>query len=128
MGERNVASSDAARVAKAESQLEEKCPTVRMSIAKAQSWIDRVAHSEDIDPPFVVQHQLPRRLLGVAVLDDHVIFVRHARPSQLTLLHELTHCIGHTNHGPSFQRRFVELVQRHISREHGEAFASLLTD
>ena len=127
MGERNLASSDADRVAQAESQLEAKYPTVRMSLAEAQLWIDRVAHSEDIDPPLVVQHQLPRRLLGVAVLDDHVIVVRHARPSQLTLLHELTHCIGHAGHGPSFQRRFVELVQRHISREQGEALAKSLT-
>lgn len=126
MGERNVASSDADRVARAERELETKYPTVRMSIAEAQSWIDRIAHSEDIDPPLVVRHQLPRRLLGVAVLDDHVIVVRHARPSQLTLLHELTHCIGHTGHGPCFQRMLQGLLSRHVSVQHGRIFGKSL--
>ncbi len=126
MGERNIAVSEADRVAKAESQLETKYPTVRMSIAEAQSWIDRVAHSEDIDPPLVVRHQLPRRLLGVAVLDDHVIVVRHARPSQLTLLHELTHCIGHAGHGLSFQRMLQSLLSRHVSVQHGKVFGEAL--
>lgn len=126
MGERNLASSDADRVAQAESQLEAKYPTVRMSLAEAQLWIDRVAHSEDIDPPLVVQHQLPRRLLGVAVLDDHVIVVRHARPSQLTLLHELTHCIGHAGHGPSFQQMLQGLLSRHVSVQHGKMFGEVL--
>lgn len=128
MGERNVVVSEADRVAKAESQLEAQYPTLRMALAEAQSWIDRVAHSEDIDPPLVVQKDMPRRLLGVAVLDEHVIVVQHARPSQLTLLHELTHCIGHAGHGPSFQRRYVELLGRHVSRRHGETLASLLAD
>ncbi len=128
MGERHVALSETDRVAKAESRLEAQYPTLRMTLTEAQSWIDRVAHSEDIDPPLVVRNYMPRRLLGVAVLDEHVIVVRHARPSQLTLLHELTHCIGHTGHGLSFQRRYVELLGRHVSRRHGETLASLLTD
>lgn len=120
MGERGIAVSDADRVAKAEKQLETKYPTKRMSLAEAQSWIDRVAHSEDIDPPIVVRRTMPRRLLGVTLMDSHAIFVRHARPSQLTLLHELTHCIGHAGHGPSFQKRLIELVAQHVSAEHGD--------
>jgi len=69
---------------------------------------------------------MPRRLLGVAVMDAHVIVVRHARPSQLTLLHELTHCIGHTGHGPSFQRMLQGLLSRHVSVQHGRFFGESL--
>lgn len=126
MGERHLASSDADRVARAERELETKYPTVRMSIAEAQSWIDRVAHNEDIDPPLVIQRRLPCRLVGVALLDEHVIVVRHARPSQLTLLHELTHCIGLTDHGTSFQRMLQGLLSRHVSVQHGRIFGESL--
>jgi len=126
MGERGIAVSDADRVAKAEKQLETKYPTKRMSLAEAQSWIDRVAHSEDVDPPIVVRRTMPRRLLGVTLMDSHAIFVRHARPSQLTLLHELTHCIGHAGHGPSFQRMLQGLLSRHVSVEHGIFFDQVL--
>ena len=126
MGERNVALSEADRVAKAESRLEAQYPTLRMTLAEAQSWIDRVAHSEDIDPPLVVRNDMPRRLLGVAVLDEHVIVVRHARPSQLTLLHELTHCFGYVGHGPSFQRMLQGFLSRHVSDQHGKVFGDSL--
>jgi hypothetical protein len=81
---------------------------------------------EDIDPPIVVRRSMPRRLLGLALMDAHVIVVRHARPSQLTLLHELTHCIGHHDHGLSFQKRLIELVARHVSPAHGDVFRAAL--
>lgn len=126
MGERVVNGSDADRVSRAEQSLEASRPTLRLSLTDAQRWIERVAHSEDIDPPLVVRRTMPRRLLGVAVMDAHVIVVRHARPSQLTLLHELTHCIGHADHGPKFQNRLSELVARHLSPQHGNLLRAAL--
>jgi len=126
MGERVVNGSDADRVSRAEQSLEASRPTLRLSLTDAQRWIERVAHSEDVDPPLVVRRSMPRRLLGVAVMDAHVIVVRHARPSQLTLLHELTHCIGHADHGPRFQNRLSELVARHLSPEHGNLLRAAL--
>lgn len=128
MGAQILTNPDAERVSRAEHALEQSHPTQRLSLVDAQRWIDRIAHSEDIDPPLVVRRTMPRRLLGVAVVDSHTIVVRHARPSQLTLLHELTHCIGHHDHGPSFQRRLAELVTRHVSTLHGRTFAALLNE
>jgi hypothetical protein len=106
--------------------LEKSCPTERLPLVEAGAWIERVAHSEDVDPPIVVRRSMPRRLLGLALMDAHVIVVRHARPSQLTLLHELTHCIGHHDHGLSFQKRLIELVARHVSPAHGDVFRAAL--
>jgi hypothetical protein len=118
--------NDAERVSRAEQMLEKSCPTRRLPLVEAGAWIERVAHSEDIDPPIVVRRSMPRRLLGLALMDAHVIVVRHAQPSQLTLLHELTHCIGHADHGPSFQKRLIELVARHVSVEHGDVLRAAL--
>lgn len=119
--------NDADRVSRAEQMVEKSRPTRRLPLVEAGAWIERVAHSEDVDPPIVVRRTMPRRLLGVARMDSHVIVVRHARPSQLTLLHELTHCIGHADHGPSFQKRLIELVARHVSAEHGDVLRAALT-
>jgi hypothetical protein len=118
--------NDADRVSRAEQMLEKSCPTRRLPLIEAGVWIEWVAHNEDVDPPIVVRRTMPRRLLGVALMDSHLIVVRHARPSQLTLLHELTHCIGHADHGPSFQKRFTELVARHVSVEHGDLLRAAL--
>lgn len=110
----------------AEADLEQSNPTARLTLLDAQAWVERVAHSEDIDPPLVIQRRLGRRVDAVALHRSHVIVVRHARPSQLTLLHELTHCIGHMDHGASFQHRYAELVSRHVSVEHGAALRRAL--
>jgi len=123
-----VTTIDARRVAQAEGVLESRLPTQRLSLEEAQHWIDRVAHGEDVDPPLVTRQPLARRLFGVALADSHVIVVRHARPSQLTLLHELAHLMGNENHGPAFQRTLIGLLSRHISREAGRLMSELLAE
>lgn len=116
------------RVAQAEAVLESRLPTLRLTLEEAQHWIERVAYSEDVDPPLVTRQPLARRLFGVTMADSHVIVVRHARPSQLTLLHELTHLMGHESHGPAFQRTLTDLLSRHISREAASLLAELLAE
>jgi len=121
-----VTTVEARRVAQAEAVLESRLPTLRLTLEEAQHWIERVAHGEDVDPPLVTRQPLARRHFGVAMADSHVIVVRHARPSQLTLLHELAHLMGNENHGQAFQRTLTGLLSRHMSVQHGRIFGEAL--
>lgn len=115
-------SPEAEQVARVEQMLESTYQIPRMPLGEAQAWLERIAHSEDIDPPLLVKAKLPPGICGLALLDQYVVVVQHSRPSKLTLLHELTHCIGHETHGPSFRNRFAELLGRHLSHEIGQVF------
>ena len=110
-------SADAKRVAAAEAALEAEMPTKRLSLEEAQRFIDRVAHAEDFDPPLVVYRKVRAKVDGLAVGDAHAIVVTSTTPSELTLLHELAHFIGAMDHGSRFQRVYVGLVRRIVSRD-----------
>jgi hypothetical protein len=116
-------SADAKRVAAAEAALEAEMPTNRLSLEKAQRFVDHVAHAEDFDPPLVVYRKVRAKVGGLAVGDAHAIAVTSTTPSELTLLHELAHFIGSMDHGPRFQETYVGLVARH----HSPAIAHKLT-
>jgi hypothetical protein len=106
-------SADAKRVAAAEAALEAERPTRRLSLAEAQRFVDHVAHAEDFDPPLVVYRKVKAKVDGLAVGNAHAIVVTSTTPSALTLLHELAHFIRGMDHGPEFQRVYVELVARY---------------
>ena len=110
-------SAGAKRVAAAEAALEAETPTRRLSLAEAQRFVDHVAHAEDFDPPLVVYRKVRAKVDGLAVGDAHAIVVTSTAPSELTLLHELAHFIGGMDHGREFQRVYVAMVGRFVSRE-----------
>jgi len=110
-------SADAKRVAAAEAALEAEMPTKRLSLEEAQCFVDHVAHAEDFDPPLVVYRKVRAKVDGLAVGDAHAIVVTSTTPSELTLLHELAHFIGAMDHGSRFQRVYVGLVRRIVSRD-----------
>jgi hypothetical protein len=113
---------DADAVAVAEAAVNSAHPSHSLSLAEAQAWVTRIAHAEDLEPPVVVRASLSRRLDAVAVLDDGVIAVRTARPTQLTLLHEMAHLLGAPGHGPHFRKVYGDLIARYLSPEHATAF------
>jgi hypothetical protein len=110
-------SADAKRVAAAEAALEAEMPVKRLSLEEAQWFVDHVAHAEDFDPPLVVYRKVKAKVDGLAVGDAHAIVVTSTTPSELTLLHELAHFIGAMDHGSRFQRVYVGLVRRIVSRD-----------
>jgi len=114
---------DADAVAVAEAAVESAHPSQSLNLAEAQAWVTRIAHAEDLEPPIVVPAPLSRRLDAVAVLDDGVIAVRTARPTQLTLLHEMAHLLGAPGHGPHFCKVYGDLIARYLSPAHATAFA-----
>ncbi len=120
-------SADAKRVAAAEAALEAEVPTKRLSLEEAQRFVDHVAHAEDFDPPLVVYRKVKAKVDGLAIGDAHAIVVTSTTPSELTLLHELAHFIGAMDHGPWFQRVYVGLVGRFVSREIAVRFQRLIT-
>ena len=120
-------SADAKRVAAAEAALEAEMPVKRLSLEEAQWFVDHVAHAEDFDPPLVVYRKVKAKVDGLAVGDAHAIVVTSTTPSELTLLHELAHFIGGMDHGPWFQRVYVGLVGRFVSREIAVRFQRLIT-
>jgi hypothetical protein len=117
-------SADAKRVAAAEAALEAETPTRRLSLAEAQRFVDHVAHAEDFDPPLVVYRKVRAKVDGLAVGDAHAIVVTSTTPSELTLLHELAHFISSMDHGPEFQRVYLGLVGRFVSRDCSMRFQS----
>jgi hypothetical protein len=119
-------SADAKRVAAAEAALEAETPTRRLSLAGAQRFVDHVAHAEDFDPPLVVYRKVRAKVDGLAVGDAHAIVVTSTTPSALTLLHELAHFIGGMDHGLEFQRVYVGLVGRFVSRERAVRLQTML--
>ena len=120
-------SANAKRMAAAEAALEAEMPTKRLSLKEAQRFVDHVAHGEDFDPPLVVHRKVRAKVDGLAVGNAHAIVVTSTTPSALTLLHELAHFIGSMDHGPEFQRMYVGLVGRFVSRESGIQLELLLT-
>jgi hypothetical protein len=119
-------SADAKRVAAAEAALEAEMPAKRLSLEEAQRFVDHVAHAEDFDPPLVLYRKVKAKVDGLAVGDAHAIVVTSTTPSELTLLHELAHFISAMDHGPWFQRVYVGLVVRFVSRECSAALLSKL--
>ena len=71
---------DADEVARAEAVLEARLPTKVLKLKEAQAWLETIAHAEDIDPPIVLKARLSKDVEGVAVYDNHAIFVRDSVP------------------------------------------------
>ena len=117
---------DADEVARAEAVLEARLPTKVLKLKEAQAWLETIAHAEDIDPPIVLKARLSKDIEGVAVYDNHAIFVRDSMPTQMTLLHELAHFMGSVGHGPVFRENLAALLQRHLSIQHALIFNEAL--
>ena len=117
---------DADEVARAEAVLEDRLPTKVLKLKEAQAWLETIAHAEDIDPPIVLKARLSKDIEGVAVYDNHAIFVRDSMPTQMTLLHELAHFMGSVGHGPVFRENLAALLQRHLSIQHALIFNEAL--
>lgn len=120
------AKADAQVVARAEAALEKELPTRRLTLGEASEWLTRVAHAEDVDPPLLIRVGLPRCVKGALLVDDHAIVVPTSSPSQLTLLHELAHAMGHVGHGPDFQETLSGLLRQHVSLQHSMEFVGSL--
>lgn len=83
----------------------------------ADATVDRFSQrslSASIAARFEVLQSLREQLLSYASIDEPVIVVHQARPSQLTSLHQLTHCIGHAGHGPNFQQMLQALLSLYV--------------
>ncbi len=117
---------DADEVARAEAVLESRLPTKVLNLKEAQAWLETIAHAEDIDPPIVLKARLSKNIEGVAVYDNHAIFVRDSTPTQVTLLHELAHFMGSFGHGPVFRENLAALFRRHLSIQHALIFTEAL--
>ena len=117
---------DADEVARAEAVLEARLPTKVLKLKEAQAWLETIAHAEDIDPPIVLKARLSKDIEGVAVYDNHAIFVRDSMPTQMTLLHELAHFMGSVGHGPVFRENLAALLRRHLSIQHALIFNEAL--
>ena len=117
---------DADEVARAEAVLEARLPTKVLNLKKAQAWLETIAHAEDTDPPIVLKARLSKDIEGVAVYDNHAIFVRDSKPTQMTLLHELAHFMGSFGHGPIFRENLTALLRRHLSIQHALIFTEAL--
>ena len=117
---------DADEVARAEAVLESRLPTKVLNLKEAQAWLEKIAHAEDIDPPIVLKARLSKDIEGVAVYDNHAIFVRDSTPTQITLLHELAHFMGSFGHGPVFRENLAALLRRHLSIQHALIFTEAL--
>lgn len=117
---------DADEVARAEAVLESRLPTKVLNLKEAQAWLETIAHAEDIDPPIVLKARLSKNIEGVAVYDNHAIFVRDSTPTQITLLHELAHFMGSFGHGPVFRENLAVLFRRHLSIQHALVFSEVL--
>ena len=117
---------DADEVSRAEAVLEARLPTKVLNLKQAQTWLDSIAHAEDIDPPIVLKARLSKDIEGVAVYDNYAIFVRDSKPTQMTLLHELAHFMGSFGHGPVFRENLAALLRRHLSIQHALIFTEAL--
>ncbi len=117
---------DAEEVARAEAVLEARLPTKVLNLKAAQAWLETIAHAEDVDPPIVRKARLSKEIEGVAVYDNHAIFVRDSTPTQMTLLHELAHFMGSFGHGPVFRENLAALLRRHLSIQHALIFTEAL--
>ena len=117
---------DADEVARAEAVLEARLPTKVLKLKEAQAWLETIAHAEDIDPPIVLKARLSKDIEGVAVYDNHAIFVRDSMPTQMTLLHELAHFMGSVGHGLVFRENLAALLRRHLSIQHALIFTEAL--
>ena len=117
---------DADELARAEAVLESRLPTKVLNLKEAQAWLETIAHAEDIDPPIVLKARLSKDIEGVAVYDNHAIFVRDSTPTQITLLHELAHFMGSFGHGPVFRENLAALLRRHLSIQHALVFSEVL--
>ena len=117
---------DADEVSRAEAILESRLPTKVLKLKEAQAWLETIAHAEDTDPPIVLKARLSKDIEGVAVYDNHAIFVRDSKPTQMTLLHELAHFMGSFGHGPIFRENLTALLRRHLSIQHALIFTEAL--
>jgi len=117
---------DADEVARAEAVLEARLPTKVLNLKEAQAWLETIAHAEDIDPPIVLKARLSKNIEGVAIYDNHAVFVRDSTPTQITLLHELAHFMGSIGHGQVFRENLAALLRRHLSIQHALIFTEAL--
>ena len=115
---------DAKIITDAEIVLESELPTPRLSLFEAQEWINHISFAEDIDPPKLYHFPISQQFDALAVADEHVIVVRTAQPSKLTLLHEMAHFLGAMNHGAEFRQTYIDLLRRHVSQSHALLLAA----
>lgn len=117
---------DAELVYRAEALLEQELPTRKLTLKEAQDLVDGISHTEDVDPPKVLNFPITRQYDGLALPSERVIVVRTSRPTQLTIIHEMAHFIGGMDHGVRFRRTYLELLRRYISIDHFSVLSSAL--
>ena len=122
----NNRDADANEVAQAEAVLETLLPSKVLNLKQAQTWLESIAHAQDIDPPIVLKARLAKRVEGLAVYDNHAIVVGNSKPTQITLLHELAHFMGSSGHGPVFRENLTALLRQHLSIQHALIFNEAL--
>jgi hypothetical protein len=109
---------DAEAVYRAEAILERELPTRKLDLADAQALVDQISHAEDIDPPKVLHLPISDQYDALAVPSEQVIVVRTHRTPQLTILHEIAHFLGDSDHGVQFREAYLKLIGQYISYAH----------
>ena len=67
--------------------------------------------------------------VALAISTEWCIAVRESNPTQLLLLHEMTHLLcANKNHGIEFRTEFVRLMRRYISFTHAAALHKTFVD
>lgn len=81
--------------------------------------VDRISHTEDIDPPRVVVSRRLRRTAGAADTENRIIHLAGPVVPLLTVVHELAHFTAAVEgHGADFLHEMVHLVRVHVGVQH----------
>ena len=117
-----VTTSEADCTYAAEDAFELEMPTRTVSLDEANDWLAMIAEAEGVDSPLVFKSSMSNNTEALALSKEWCIAVRKSKPTQLLLLHEMTHllCVN-KNHGTEFRTELVRLVRHYISFPHAAA-------
>ncbi len=124
-----MTTSETQRTYAAEDAFELEMPTRTLSLTEANDWLAMIAEAEGVDAPLVFKTTLSKNTEALAMSTEWCIAVRHSKPTQLLLLHEMAHllCVN-KNHGREFRTELVRLVRRYISFPHAAALNKTFTE
>ena len=112
-----------------EDAFELEMPTRTLSLDEANDWLAMIAEAEGVDSPLVFKSSMSNNTEALALSKEWCIAVRKSKPTQLLLLHEMTHllCVN-KNHGTEFRTELVRLVRHFISFPHAAALHKKFID
>ncbi len=124
-----MTTSETQRTYAAEDAFELEMPTRVLSLDEANDWLAMIAEAEGVDSPLVFKSKMSKNTEALALSTEWCIAVRHSKPSQLLLLHEMAHLLcANKNHGTEFRTELVRLVRRYISITQAAALRKTYAD